>query len=103
MNPNQLSSIKSFNITGNGTVALTGNKLVLIALVINTKGGSSNTVKIYDSNETLGANADLKKGTLDTASSLGRFDYGIPCFNGIYLVVGGGTTPDITVIYAETP
>lgn len=104
MNPNLESANKSYNITQNGTVILPSSptgKLVLIAIVINTKGGSSNTIQIFDSNATLGTNNQYKKGTLDTASSVGRFTYGIPMFNGILLVVGGGTTPDATVIYAE--
>ena len=107
-NPNESSANKTYNITTNGTVILPvptngNNKLVLIALVVNGKGGTGATAAIYDSNETLGANAELKKGTLDTVNVFGRIEYGFPCFNGIYIVVGGGTAPDITVIYSETP
>lgn len=75
----------------------------MIALVVGTKGGSGNTAKIYDSNATIGANVEESKGSLDTVNVFGRIAYGIPMFNGIYIVVGGGTAPDITVIYAELP
>lgn len=101
MNTNFLGNNKAYNITQNGTIVLPTTKGVLVALVINSKGGASNTVKIYDSNAALGASDPLKRATLDTATSLGRFDYGFPLVNGLYLVVGGGTTPDITVIYSE--
>lgn len=73
---------------------------VLVAIVINTKAGSGGTVGIYDSNETYGANAQRKKGNLDTVNNIGRIEYNIPCIDGIYLVVGGGTAPDLTVIYS---
>lgn len=108
MNPNEASANKTYNITTNGVVFIpvpanpTG-KLVLQALVINTKGASSNTVTIYDSNLTLGANVELRKGTIDTTVVPGRFEYNIPMFKGIYIVVATGTAPDITVIYSETP
>ena len=108
MNGNEASANKTYNITQNGTVILPvptnpRAKLILLALVINTKGGSSNTIGIYDSTEAIGANVERKKGNLDTASSIGRIEYNIPILDGIYLVVGGGTAPDITVIYQETP
>ena len=102
MNPNLSSGNKAYNITTNGTVTLPG-KSVLIALVVGVKGGSGNTVKIYDSNETIGANDESKKGTIDTVNIFGRVDLGFFMGTGIYLVVGGGTAPDITVIYADTP
>jgi hypothetical protein len=105
MNPNLSSATRSYNITGNGTTTLNVpnnplGKLILIALVINTKGGSSNTAKIYDSNESIGANSDYLKATLDTTDRVGRVDYGIPMTNGIYIVTSAGTAADITVLYA---
>ena len=108
MNPNEASANKTYNITANGTTfipipANPAGKLVLVRLVINTKGGSSNTATIYDSNETIGANAEKRKGILDTTANVGSIEYGFPCFNGIYIVVATGTAPDITVVYAEAP
>ncbi len=108
MNPNEASANKTYNITTNGVVTLPvptnpKAKLVLLALVVNTKGGSGSTIGIFDSTEALGADSQLKKGNLDTATAIGTVTYNFPCFNGIYLVVGGGTAPDVTVVYAETP
>lgn len=106
MNPNQLTGNKTYYLKQNGTVkiAVPGNPtrgMVLLALIINSKGGSGNTVQIFDTNDTLGENAELKRGVLDTTVNIGRVDYGFPIVNGIWLKVGGGTTPDITVVYAD--
>lgn len=106
MNPYAASANKSYNITANGTTVIpvpanpTG-KLVLISIVVNTKGGSGNTAQIYDSTQALGANTDYKKGTLDTVNTLGTVTYGILIERGIYIVTGGGTTADLTVVFAE--
>ncbi len=102
MNPNEASANKSYNITGNGTTILPG-KFVLIALIVGTKGGSGHTAVIYDSTEALGADPERKKATIDTVNTYGRIELGFPVFNGIYIVHGGGTTADITVVYADTP
>lgn len=107
MNPNEATSNKTLNIRTNGTVQIDVpknpvGKLVLIALVINTKGASSNTATIFDSNETLGEPAELRKGVIDTTVVPGRFEYNIPMVNGIRIVVATGTAPDMTLIYAET-
>jgi len=106
MNPDQASANKTLNITTNGTVVIPipanpAGKLVLVRLVINKKGASSNSATIYDSNDTIGANAQQRKGTLDTTVNVGSIEYGFPCFNGIYIVVATGTAPDITVVYKE--
>ena len=102
MNPNLSSANKTYNITGNGTTILPG-KFVLIALIVGTKGGTGHTATIYDSNATLGADPERKKATIDTVNTFGRIELGFPVFNGIYIVHDGGTTPDITVLYADTP
>lgn len=92
------SDIKTYNITANTTTILPG-RFILEAIVVNQKGASSNTAAIYDSNETYGANAQRLKATVDTTTSVGRLDYGIPCFDGIYIVTATGTAPNLTVIY----
>lgn len=83
------------NITTLGNTIVEGSK-ELIALVINTKGASSNTTKIY-----LGTTVDPQSviGTIDSTTALGRLDYGIPCPTGILVVTATGTAPDITLIY----
>lgn len=98
MNPNEASANKTYNITGNTTTQLTG-KLVLIAIVINTKGSGSNTAEIYNS----GSTTENKIGKLDTTANVGRIEYDIPMLNGIRIVTSTGTAGDLTVIYAETP
>lgn len=102
MNPNLASANKSINITQNGTTVIPG-KLVLIAIIVGTKGGSGHNAAIYDSNSTIGANPAYRKSTLDTVNTLGAVPYGLFMGNGIYIVTGGGTTGDLTVVYAETP
>lgn len=108
MNPDQASANKTYNVTTNGVVIIPvgtnpKNKLVLIRIIVGTKGGSGATVQIFDSNATIGANPERKKGTLDTVNTLGEVPFGFPFYDGIYLVVGGGTAPDLTIVYAETP
>jgi len=71
----------------------------LIRIVVNTKGASSNTAKIYDSADT----EENLKGTLDTTANVGAIEYGFPLYNGLRIVTAAGTAPDITVVYAETP
>lgn len=108
MNPNEASANKTYNITTNGltVISIPANpvgKLVLIRIVVNTKGASSNVATIYDSNETLGENTELKKGKLDTTANVGSIEYGFPMYNGILIRVETGTAPDLTVVYSETP
>ena len=102
----QSAETKAYNLKTLGTTIIpvpanpTG-KLILKGIVINTKGASSNTLAIYDSNETLGANVELKKGTIDTTVLPGTFEYEDLLFtNGIYIVCASGTAPDVTVLYA---
>lgn len=102
MNPNEASANKTYNLNTNGVTIIPG-KFVLVRLIINTKGASSNTVTIYDSNTTIGANADQKKGTVDTVNTTGNIELGYPVLNGIYIVSATGTAADITLVYADTP
>ena len=76
---------------------------MLVRIIVNTKGASSNTATIYDSTEAIGANAERKKGKVDTTVNVGAIEYGFPCYDGIYIVVETGTAPDMTVVYAPTP
>lgn len=108
MNPNEASANKTYNITTNGITIIPvptnpTAKLVLIRLVFNKKGASSNVATIYDSNTTIGENVDYKKGTIDTTDKVTALECGYPMYNGIYIKTETGTAPDITVVYAETP
>ena len=101
MNPNEASANKWKNITTNGLTSTPG-KLVLIAIVVNTKGGSSNTAKIYDD-----ASGDESPerliATIDTTASVGRIEYGLPMYRGINIRMATGTAANLTLIYSETP
>lgn len=104
MNPNEASSNKSVNITTLGTtqINLPANpvgKLVLISIIVLTKGASSNVAKIYDSATT----EENPKGTLDTVNTLGTVPINIPFFHGIRIVTEVGTPANLIVVYAETP
>ena len=98
---------KYYNVRTNGTVAIpnSGNpsnsKICLVRIIVNTKGGTGNTAVLYDSNETIGANAENRIGTIDTNAPVNNPEYNLILQNGIYIVVGGGTTPDFTIIYKE--
>ena len=89
------SANKFKNITTNGNT-IVDESVELVALVLNTKGASSNTAKIY-----LGTVVDPQNviGTIDTTVTPDRFDYGIPCPSGVLVVTATGTAPDITLIY----
>jgi hypothetical protein len=97
MNKTDYNSNLSLNLKANGDTVIAG-KYDLIAVVINTKGGSSNTLKIYDNT----AGTDGIRASIDTTASVGRLEYGIPFLDGIHIVIATGTAPDITVIYRES-
>jgi|GEM_PF-1912448 hypothetical protein len=87
------------NIKENGLTSLTG-KFILIAVVINSKGASSNVAKIYDDIE--GEETPERIiATIDTTSAIGRLNYGLPIYNGINIRTVTGTAPDITIIYRK--
>ena len=96
MNPQQASSNLTRNITTNGTTQITG-RFVLIRIIVNTKGASSNTAKIYDSATT----EENLIGTIDTTVTERTIECGYPVSNGIRIVTKTGTAPDLTIVYAE--
>lgn len=91
------SANKVYNIKTNGLTTLPG-RWILERIIINTKGASSNTIKIYDDvvNEETPANL---RGTIDSTITVGALEYGIPMFNGINIRTATGTAPDLTVVY----
>src|SRR3990167_6360172 len=101
MNPNEASANLSRNTTTKGLTSISG-KFVLIAIVINTKGGSSNTAKIYDDVNGEETPENLI-ATIDTTGATIRLDYGLPMLKGINIRTATGTDADLTVIYAPTP
>ena len=108
MNGNEASANKTVNITTNGITSIPvpanpTQKLVLVRVIVNTKGGTGANATIYDSNDTLGADGLLRKAILDTVNTLGNVEYGFPFFSGIYIVTGNGTPANLTIVYKETP
>lgn len=101
-----MTADKSYNVTTNGEVVIPvptnpASKWLLCRIVVNKKGASSNVAVLYDSNETLGKNSELKKGTIDTTDKVTSIEYGLIMVNGIFLDVNTGTAPDLTIIYKE--
>ena len=101
MNPQEASANKSKNITTNGLTSTPG-KSVLVAVVVNTKGSSSNVARIYDDVTGEETPAQLV-ATIDTTDRVGRIEYGIIMYRGINVRTITGTAADLTLIYAETP
>jgi hypothetical protein len=89
------------NINTLGITSISG-RYILIAVVINTKGATSNAAKIYDdaSGETT---PEKRIATIDTTASIGRIDYGLPMTNGINISTELGTCADLTIIYRDMP
>lgn len=110
MNPNDNSANKAYMIKTNGVhlIPISTNpngvrRLFLSHIVVQTKGGSGNTCEIYDSNEVTKDDVTLQKGILDTTDRVGQVLQGFGFSNGIYLKVGGGTAPNLTIVYKEFP
>jgi len=93
--------MKSYNITTNGLTTLPG-KWLLVAIVINSKGASSNTATIYDDIEGQ-ETVERRIAKIDTTDSVTRLDFGLPIQYGINIRTATGTAPNLTVIYKEEP
>ena len=69
---------------------------ILRRIVVNTKGGITNTLTIYDNTTATGAVI----GVVDTGNAVGgSFDYELPFSTGLTFVMAGGSAADITVIF----
>lgn len=79
------------HIAANGAVQLQGK--FLLSVTVNTKGGTGNTLTIYDGISTSGDVIAI----IDTATSLGTFLYDIACLVGLHVVLAGGTPADLTL------
>jgi len=83
------------NIAANGTNTIKKGSGILHAIVINTKGASSNTLTIYDNT----TNSGTKIGTLDTTVNFGTFLYDVRFGTGLTVVGATGTSSDFTVVF----
>jgi len=84
------------HITTNTTTTVKSGAGVLRRIVINTRGGITNTLTIYDN--TSGSGTTI--GIIDTGNGVsGNFEYGVSFSTGLTIVTANGTAADITVIY----
>ncbi len=90
---NQSSSFS--NIAATGTTTVKSGAGIFRRLVINTKGGSSNTFTIYDN--TAGSGTVI--ATVDTVNSTGSLEYGLAFSTGLTIVSASGASANATVIY----
>ena len=90
---NQSSSFS--NIAATGTTTVKSGAGIFRRLVINTKGGSSNTFTIYDN--TAGSGTVI--ATVDTVNSTGSLEYGLAFNTGLTIVSATGASANATVIY----
>lgn len=82
-------------LSANATTLVKTGAGVLHAIVVNTKGASSNTVTFYDGLTASGT----KIGAIDSTVSPGAFVYHVPFVTGLTVVIATGTAADVTVCY----
>jgi hypothetical protein len=81
---------------GTGTQVLTG-PAHLYAIVLNSKGASSNTLSLFD---TTGGSATCSTiGIIDTTTVVGDIRYEIHLARGLLVYSNTGTGADLTVVY----
>ena len=86
------------HVAANSTVVIKAAPGNLYAVVINTKGASSNTLKLYD-------NASAASGTLiasiDTTGGTNPLNFeGLSFVNGLTAIMATGTAADVTFVWA---
>ena len=67
----------------------------LHSVVINSKGGSSNLLTLYD---TTGSGTCSTIAIIDTTSAVGDFQYEVSLIRGLLAFSAAGTGADITVV-----
>lgn len=83
------------HLSANGTTTVKSGAGVLRRIVINTRGGITNTLTIYDNTTATGTVI----GVIDTAAAGGEFGYELNFTTGLTVVLAGGVAADITIIY----
>jgi hypothetical protein len=90
------ASSSYLHLNANGTTTVKSGAGVLRRIVINTKGGITNTLTIYNNTTATGAVI----GVVDTGNTAGgAFDYELDFTTGLTVVLAGGLAADITIIY----
>lgn len=82
------------HISSNATTTCKSGSGTLYAVVINTKGASSNTATLYDN--TAGSGTII--AGIDTTAVTGTLAYGLHFSIGLTAVTATGTAPDLTII-----
>ena len=91
---NSASSYAHLNSTG--TTTIKSGAGILRRVVVNTRGGITNTLTIYDN--TSGSGTVI--AAIDTVNGVsGNFEYNVAFSTGLTVVNATGTSADITVIY----
>ncbi len=84
------------NLAANATTVIRTGPGVLHNVNINTKGGSSNVITIYDGVSTAGT----KIATIDSTVTYGPLNFDVTFLTGLTVVIGTGTAADVTVAWA---
>ncbi len=84
------------HLNSTGTTTIKSGAGILRRVVVNTRGGITNTLTIYDN--TSGSGTVI--AAIDTVNGvLGNFEYNVAFSTGLTVVNATGTSADITVIY----
>lgn len=99
MNPLDASANEFTNIITSGTTVISG-KIILVRVIVNKKGGSSNTATLnrLDSPE-----GKTVIGIIDTTDKVTSIEYGLPCNNGLEVITATGTQADLTIVTRPQP
>jgi hypothetical protein len=82
------------NITTNTTTTVKTGSGLLHAVVINTKGATSNIAKIYD-----GSASGTLLATIDTTGGAATLWYDVQFSQSLTVVTSAGTCADLTICY----
>lgn len=88
-------SFLPLNLFANATTLVKTGEGILHTITINTKGASSNTLKIYDG---LTASGTLL-ATVDTTITVTTLLFDFKFFTGLCIVIGTGTAADVTIMW----
>ena len=90
-NGSQIGTFTPVHIAANGTTTIKNSAGTLGAVVINSKGASSNILTLLDGGTTL--------AIIDTTSALGTIPYMCDFLTNLTAVLGTGSAADITVVF----
>lgn len=85
------------HIAANGTTVVSGVPVKLHAVIVNSKGATSNTVTLYDNASAASGNVIA---VIDTTSVPGDTNYyNLNTTKGLVAVMANGTAADITIVW----